>query len=419
MKRIIIILLVFVSYTQMTTAQSNLTESQQYFLKELRDAYGGQIMFANNYYKTETVYRKLAEYSGMNFPVVFNQTFHWGEAHYGGLIILDYSTIHKEKDVLAFVFAHEWGHQALGHQPNMYKPQGSQWRVRTSSTQYEDEADYYAGQFLAQYRYDVQAVVTYLRSLPNSSGNTHSSPQKRAQTVLRGFNSVNDRLNNGEFQSVNPIDIQRQNNSLRNQLPYTSILVEDFNNNKNNWKIGRDYKKYKFSSDGEITTLNVTHAMSNGKYVIKSSGDYGKGDIGTKQLRFDANNNFEISTVFNLYTGEFEVNWDSCKGETDADGSYEQFSNSIRFTSDGEYLVLHHNRSSELGSIGKEGKFTFGKRNRVYLQIIYENGVCKYYINKKLVASVKADVCGNGAVLGVDSNVDVEIDNIMILRKNR
>ncbi|MFK7750709.1 MAG: hypothetical protein AB8B65_20120 [Kordia sp.] len=417
MKKVYIILLVAFAYISTATAQNNLTASQQYFLNELRDAYGGQIMFANNYQKTATVYRKLTEYSGMNFPVVFNQTFRWGEAHYGGLIILDYSTIHKEKNVLAFVFAHEWGHQAIGHQPNMYKPQGSQWRVKTTSTQYEDEADYYAGQFLAQYRYDVQAVVNYLRSLPNLPGNTHSSPQKRAQTVLRGFNSVNDRLNNGQFQTSNPVQIQ--GSPSQSELPYQSILVEDFNNNKNNWKIGRDYKKMKSPFDGETKTLNITYEMSNGKYSIRGNGDYGQGGIGSEQLKFNAGDNFEISTVFYLFAGQFEFIWDSCSSEPDAEGYTTNYQNYILFETDGSYRVGHHNRRVEFGNTEKSGKFTFGNANRVYLKIVYEDGICSYYINQKLVVKKSADVCGNGASIMVGSKTDVEIDNIMILRKNR
>jgi hypothetical protein len=190
MKKNIILLLILIICNQNLFSQNGLTQDQEYFLKELNDAYGGQIFYAKNYDKTSNVYRRLVEYSGMNFPVVFNQTFHWGEAHYGGLIILDYSTINKNKDILAFMFAHEWAHQALGHQPNLYKPNGSLWRVKTSSTQYEDEADFYAGQFLYQYNYNIDAVANYLKSLPDIGGEQHSSGKERANTVLNVYITV-------------------------------------------------------------------------------------------------------------------------------------------------------------------------------------------------------------------------------------
>ncbi len=151
-------ILIICSFVVLLTGQTQeLSEKQSYFLRELQDAYGGQLEFAKDYEKTTQTYNELVNYSGMQFPVVFNQTFNWGQAHYGGLIILDYSTIHKNKHVLAFVFAHEWGHQALGHQPNLYNPNGNRWQVKTTSTQLEDEADFYAGKFLAKYNYSIDA----------------------------------------------------------------------------------------------------------------------------------------------------------------------------------------------------------------------------------------------------------------------
>ena len=160
-------------------------------INEWRDAYGGQIYYAYNYPKTYRVYKQLKRYSGMDYPIIFSQTFNWGQAHNGGLIILDYSTINKNKHVLAFVFAHEWGHQALGHQANVYNPYGSTWKIRTSATQTEDEADVYAGKFLATYNYDINVVYNYLYNLPkNENDHTHSSGKKRAALVLKGYRSV-------------------------------------------------------------------------------------------------------------------------------------------------------------------------------------------------------------------------------------
>ena len=63
------------------------------------------------------------------------------------------------------MFAHEWGHQALGHQANIYNPYGSTWKIRTSATQTEDEADVYAGKFLATYNYNVKNNIHYILML--------------------------------------------------------------------------------------------------------------------------------------------------------------------------------------------------------------------------------------------------------------
>jgi hypothetical protein len=49
---------------------------------------------------------------------------------------------------------------------------------------------------------------------------------------------------------------------------------------------------------------------------------------------------------------------------------------------------------------------------------VYKNGNCKYYLNKTLVYTKSAEICGNGAEFGVDTGTDIEIDNLIILRKN-
>jgi hypothetical protein len=186
------ILLLFLIFTQQQIfSQYNLSKQQKYQIKEWKDAYGGKIYYAYNYPKACKIYNQLKSYSGMEYPIIFNQTFNWGQAHNGGLIILDYSTIHKNKNVLAFVFAHEWGHQALGHQSNIYNPYGSSWKIRTSQTQTEDEADVYSGKFLAKYNYDINVVYNYLYNLPvNENDHTHSSGKQRAKLVLSGYKSV-------------------------------------------------------------------------------------------------------------------------------------------------------------------------------------------------------------------------------------
>lgn len=185
------IIMILLLFGKSIFAQYNLSEQQKYMIKEWQDAYGGQIYYAYNYPKTYAIYKELVAYSGMDYPIVFGQTFNWGQAHNGGLIIIDYSTINKNKHILAFVFAHEWGHQALGHQANIYNPQGSAWKYRSSSTQSEDEADVYSGKFLATYGYDLSTVYTYLYSLPATDDHTHSTGKVRAELVKKGYNSVN------------------------------------------------------------------------------------------------------------------------------------------------------------------------------------------------------------------------------------
>ncbi len=203
MKNIFVVLvLLLIGYN--ASAQYNLTKQQQYLINEWRDAYGGKVYYAYNYPKAYSVYKQLKSYTGMDYPIIFHQTFSWGQAHHGGLIILDYSTINKNKNILAYVFAHEWAHQALGHQANIYNPYGSTWRVRTSRTETEDEADVYAGKFLAAYGYDIDMVYNYLYNLPenNNKHDTHSPGRERAKLVLKGYKYGNKEEERIEYEYI-------------------------------------------------------------------------------------------------------------------------------------------------------------------------------------------------------------------------
>jgi hypothetical protein len=160
-----------------------------YTVDEWQDFFHGLTNLSRNHEEAYSIYNDLRDYSGHDYRVVYGQTFQWGQAHPGGVIILDVSTLQKPRDVLAFVFAHEWAHEALGHQPNIYNPYGSTWKIRQWPTQDEDEADYYAGGFLQAKGYDVEAVTEYLRDVPVVAGDyTHSTGVVRARTVVAGAN---------------------------------------------------------------------------------------------------------------------------------------------------------------------------------------------------------------------------------------
>lgn len=134
---------------------------------------------------------QLVKYSGQVFKVVPGQTFQWGQAHAGGWIILDISSVSSPEPILAFRLAHEWGHEALGHQPNWYHPAGKQWTFRPSNTTAEDEADAYAGRFLARFGYPLDPVISELKSLPKTShGDSHSDGVVRAKIVSDAYKTA-------------------------------------------------------------------------------------------------------------------------------------------------------------------------------------------------------------------------------------
>jgi hypothetical protein len=162
---------------------------QQYIINEWKDYFNGVTKLPQNDYKARKIYQQLVQYSGMRFPIYYAQTFQWGQAHNGGVILLDYSILAKSEDVLAFVMAHEWGHEALGHQANLYNPSGNVWRFKKGLTEDEDAADVYAGEFLAKYNYDISAVTKFLRNAPSGphGEDTHSSGSKRATIVANSY----------------------------------------------------------------------------------------------------------------------------------------------------------------------------------------------------------------------------------------
>lgn len=138
--------------------------------------------------KVNPIIFELVQYSGMAFRVVPAQTFNIGQAHVGGWILLDLSTATRPRDELAFWLAHEWGHEALGHQPNFYLPAGNPWRIRMTPTADEDAADQWAGAFVCAAGYDIGAVTAALRRLPRvHADQAHSNGEERARYALAGY----------------------------------------------------------------------------------------------------------------------------------------------------------------------------------------------------------------------------------------
>jgi hypothetical protein len=172
-------------------AQSSLTLEQENVINDWKDSSGGKIIHASNDPKAAAIHYQLARFTGMQYPVIFAETVDWGYGHFGGVIIIDQSSIDKDRNILAFIFAHEWAHQLLGHQPNIYRTSNGVWKYNACRAQSEDEADVYAGKFLAIFGYEPNIVYDYLSALPKSDHHTHSTGKERAELVRRGYTSVN------------------------------------------------------------------------------------------------------------------------------------------------------------------------------------------------------------------------------------
>jgi hypothetical protein len=219
MKAILMLLALTCSILQRADGQMTI---KMYQIGEIEDYFKGISNLPINDLKAKEIYSDLCDYSNMNFTIYYVQTFNWGQARYGGIIFLDISALQKSTPILAFIMGHEWGHQALGHAPNIYYPYGN--FVYTQIKQ-EDQADYYAGIFLASKGYDVQPVLTFLRNLPlTSKWDTHSSGKKRAQLVFAGYKSLKNTKSTNDLQMKSPYDSDNtpndnKSNDLIMQLP--------------------------------------------------------------------------------------------------------------------------------------------------------------------------------------------------------
>ena len=140
------------------------------------------------------IHRQLRRHSGKSFPVYPYQTNQIGRALPGGAILIDLSTLGKPPEVVAFWLAHEWAHQDLGHTPNIFSHPSQSYRAWQRQALYptanEDDADVYAGRFLAEYGYDIARVLRSLCRLPSSPyDQTHSTGPQRALNVARAYRS--------------------------------------------------------------------------------------------------------------------------------------------------------------------------------------------------------------------------------------
>lgn len=189
--RLLALIPILLFATATVLAQGSLTLEQENVINDLKAACGGKITNASSDPKAATILYQLARFTGVKYPVIFGQTVDWGYGHFGGVIIIGQSSIDKDRNILAFIFAHEWAHQLLGHQPNMYRASNSVWKYNASPAQSENEADIYAGKFLAIFGYKPDLVYDYLLALPESDRHTHSTGKKRAELVRQGYTSVN------------------------------------------------------------------------------------------------------------------------------------------------------------------------------------------------------------------------------------
>ena len=167
--------------------------AQEYRLSAWNDYYSGLDELGPTEVRAYPIYEQLREYSAKDFQVVVGRTARWGESHPGGVIVLDAGTLQKPKEIRAFIIAHQWAHEALGHQPNIYALASGATGFRLTPPPEERDADVYAGEFLRHAGYDLGPVLAYLRETSEKASTGRGSVgSDRAESVSSGYAVVAD-----------------------------------------------------------------------------------------------------------------------------------------------------------------------------------------------------------------------------------
>lgn len=173
------------------SAQTSLSLEQKNAIDDWKAVSSAKVVFMSDDPKAATIHYQLVRFTGLNYPVILAQPVDGMHGHVDGIIVIDQSLIEKDRNISAFIFAHEWAHQLLGHQPNIRRTSEHVWEYQASAARSEDESDIYAGKFLAVFGYEPDLVYDYLSALPESEDHTHSTGKKRVELVKNGYTSVN------------------------------------------------------------------------------------------------------------------------------------------------------------------------------------------------------------------------------------
>ncbi|MDD5331945.1 MAG: hypothetical protein PHE43_03970 [Candidatus Nanoarchaeia archaeon] len=183
MKRFIILILICFLLCSATCRDEYTPEQKTYLSRETQD-WGKGFFFSIGNSEISKIIDQLKEYSGISFSVLYVQTFELGKSISLGLIFIDFSVLAKEKDIIAFVMAHEVGHQVLRH---FLVRKNGQADINYNTGQIlamEREADAYAARFLCKYGYDIEKVCNFAITIPFSDPE-HGTWQERVELIKK------------------------------------------------------------------------------------------------------------------------------------------------------------------------------------------------------------------------------------------
>ena len=89
---------------------------------------------------------------------------------YKPMIIINSELIPNDENIIAHILAHEWGHHVLQHIEHCPPPPEKMPNSETRQLK-ENEADAYAADFVAKYKYDKDAIINFFREHPHDLEN--------------------------------------------------------------------------------------------------------------------------------------------------------------------------------------------------------------------------------------------------------
>lgn len=132
-----------------------------------------------------------------DFSVFIGQTRKYATANSSGIIIIDKSFLQSaDRGSIFFAIAHEYAHAYLQHDVRMYEQaQQDSRKMGDIRRAFEREADGIAARKAKQMGFDIESIMTFILSSPDSEKGIpseqriYSKPRERADYILAVYQS--------------------------------------------------------------------------------------------------------------------------------------------------------------------------------------------------------------------------------------
>ena len=143
------------------------------------------------------IQQKLNRSFQCNFSVFLGQTLKYATANSSGVIMIDRSFLQTaNRSTIFFAIAHEYAHAYLQHDVRLYGlPEQSSKKSTDVRRAFEKEADGIAARKAKQMGFDIESIITFILSSPDSEKGVpsehrvYSTPRERADYILAVYQS--------------------------------------------------------------------------------------------------------------------------------------------------------------------------------------------------------------------------------------